>query len=113
MKCLPESLSGGWMIDGMSGPAGLVAYVLWFVIIVYDKHVTNCYIYQPLEKFHKHFFDYFLSIMYGWTTWSFQSMPPTARLYCLINFGFTRKLAGSKIGVNEYLFLEVKTQGAD
>jgi hypothetical protein len=40
-------------------------------------------------------------------------MPPTARLYCLINFGFTRKLAGSKIGVNEYLFLEVKTQGAD
>lgn len=35
-------------------------------------------------------------------------MPPTARLYCLINLGFTRKLAGSKIGVNEYFCLEVR-----
>jgi len=35
-------------------------------------------------------------------------MPPTARLYYLINFGFTRKLAGSKIGVNEYFCLEVR-----
>jgi len=35
-------------------------------------------------------------------------MPPTARLYCLINFGFTRKLAASKIGVNEYFCLEVR-----
>ena len=35
-------------------------------------------------------------------------MPPSARLYCLINFGFTRKLAGSKIGVNEYFCLEVR-----
>ena len=57
MKCLPESLSGGWLIDGMSGPEGLVGYVLWFAIIAYDKYVTNCYIYQPLEKSHKHLFD--------------------------------------------------------
>jgi hypothetical protein len=35
-------------------------------------------------------------------------MSPTARLYCLINFDFTRKLAGSKIGANEYFCLEVR-----
>jgi len=41
-----------------------------------------------LKDFIYHFFACFLSNRYGWTIWSFKSMPSFARLYCLLHFGF-------------------------
>lgn len=103
LKFLPKSLSGGFSIDGLPCPKGLATNGLCMRIMAIIRssvqvrwcvsfqllHVTNVvWTAASLTNFTVHFFAHFLSNTYSGITWAFKSMPPIAKLYCLIHFGF-------------------------
>lgn len=103
LKFLPKSLSGGFSIVGLPCPKGLATcglcmrimviirsnvQVRWYVSFQLLRVTNIVWTATALTNLTVHFFAHFLSITCGWTTWAFKSMPPIAKLYCLICFGF-------------------------
>lgn len=66
-----------------------VRYKACFVsTTVHHKCIRNCYIRKLSKPLRYPLFAHFLSNRYGRTIRTFRSPLPTARMYCLINYGF-------------------------
>ena len=92
-------------VDGLTGQAGLETcglcvrlatlsrshpYVECCVLflLVYMKNELQTATFCNLKNVMHHFFVHFLCNRCGWPVWYFRFTSPTARLYCIIHFGF-------------------------
>jgi hypothetical protein len=57
-------------------------------LLVYMKNELQTATFCNLQHVMHHFFVHFLYNRCGWTVWYFRFTSPTARLYCIIHFGF-------------------------
>ena len=75
-----------WDLQLLADPTRMLDVVLF--ILVYMKNKLQTTTFSNLKNVMHHFFVHFLSNRCGWTIWYIRFTSSTARLYCVIHFGW-------------------------